>query len=400
MPRFPFFKRRRPSSFTPPRQSFRFHPENVDLLISDLRSPKVLDGLQNTLDQLGDPLDNTTQANHWHFSSWIIDVRTMADHQIALLEKVLEEINHALPHARDHFEQLRQSIPILRNVIEVEDAPKVEISNAKDQLANLASLFKDELQGWLKLVNRLRHRKDRFLTIDAIYYMSRRSGIEVASIAITLLMALGALRISFYYETIGVQISSYWTLEDLVVQGIKFVLPMAILLLLFEIVFRLMRSQVESENKNVVARISQALIRRGPGAPATAFLVIMLVGATIMGHFEGRSRVDGFIANQVRESAMVIENKTLSDVKLVGTTATTATFLIENADSQGEHQDADEGRFRWIQEYWRSLCIHSQEVLPVLPCPCAKTRSYEPLVLDRQHVICHAAIGNCEKAIN
>ena len=245
--------------------------------------------------------------------------------------------------------------------------------------------------------------KTRVLAIQSVVRFSELNRLAVASIVSGLLVSLGAVWMAFFYQAAAHQsLSRYWTLDDLVVNGIM-VVPRALLVLfLCEVIVRSLRTKLIP------------VILRHPTGTVFCLVAIVAVSISVLGHWEGRSVADGFEGDEV--ATMTAGNAVLNKVTLVGTTARTAVFLQEtnreaarneeNKGGEGVRKDDNNDR-SWVARlvaiaspYVKTaLCVADEFRMPLVECErSAENSGRRVVVMDRAHVVCHAKLGeNGEK---
>ena len=76
----------------------------------------------------------------------------------------------------------------------------------------------DLAQSIRQTVNRIR---PRISVIDTFNFVSRRSGLEASSLVLGILIVFGAIHSYFYFAAVGASVVNYWTIDDLLLQGLK-----------------------------------------------------------------------------------------------------------------------------------------------------------------------------------
>ena len=191
----------------------------------------------------------------------------------------------------------------------------------------------------------------------------------------------------FFYQAAAAQsVSAYWTLDDLIIQGITTVPLVVVVLLAIEAVFRFVRTPL------------LPTILRHPVWLVLVCVAILVISASVFGHFRGKGVYVEFTETHGDEVATVMDNSILRDVHLVGTTSRTAIFLratqVKTALAGSEPRS-----------YLGTLSCAAAEFrigipfvdLPWTTCeiPTAN-HPYQVLVMDRAQIVCHARASASE----
>ena len=269
---------------------------------------------------------------------------------------------------------------------------------------------------WNSVRAELKSNVPNVLLTHAFLMVSKASRVEVTSLFVGALVGLGALYTqAFYLAAIGTSAWPYFTLEDLVDQGIQSLWLAVFVLLVLELLFWLARRffpyVLYSPRRGTF--VAHTVMLRRPGF--TAFVLVLLTafatwqwgtlrGEIKLGNFarmtpnlddadapryasgqatnERRSLLHKVVGREspAAEMATVMDGTELRDVYLVGTTARTATFL----------QVCDWG---------------TEENAKVTLGPCTRgekgssedggVRTGRVLVMDRALVVCHSEGEAC-----
>lgn len=270
-----------------------------------------------------------------------------------------------------------------------------EVSDPLSGLAGLCSALQARHRSWDGAVAEIRKVKTRVFAAQAIFKASERSGVELVSLLVGTLIAIGALHMMFMYQAAAGQfVTAYWALDDLFVQAIAVVPPVALVLVAFEVAFRVCRIGIEGH------RPSNRFVRWvlfSPNRIAIVFLMTALVVGTLWGYFEGVAKFAEFsnASHQTSESATVSDGTVIRDVHLVGTTSRTAVFLQKVPGKTWESLESLPSR-----TYLEVAACIVHKILPVTAdseCRVVNADAlYRVLVMDRAHILCHAQGSVCE----
>ena len=333
------------------------------------------------------------QMDRWETQKWVMNTRQEADRQIAFLENFDSKVEKE--YARKRKKKLSaEAQQNLTSLFEATCGTRPD-SSAEAILDDYRRCLGTKLDEWRVLARDVAKMGTNVFSVDILYYISRRSGLESASLAVAFIIAMGAVQMALFYGAIGIQISKYWTVEDLIIQGVMVSPILLVMLLLCEMLFRLRRSRLEKDTRRRhVSGVQRAYRWVGPGKAGTTFVAVALVAIMLTGHFSGKLELE----KERVESASVLGRIPLENVLLVGTTSTTAVFLRDSTPSKPS-EDAEIG---WLTD---ALCSYSfsgnvatqaaRFVQLDWNCPRAKDADHEVMVFDRAHVTCHGAGSAC-----
>ena len=344
----------------------------------------------NTTDQPTQTSITTGQRMRdvWDVTATAIYLRAKADQQLLLLDRCIVSTNKALALHKAHPELVIQDlISHYRNALKL--SPKAGLSDLRQALI-------DRSNSWRELLYQVHRIKTRVFAIQSLYRLALRSRIEMASLVIGFLMAAGALQVAFMHQAAaGTNVATYWTLDDFFVQAIAIALPVALVLLLIEGLFRFLRISVE-KGKPLIGIPPWVFLK--PNLLAVCILFGVLWSSTMWGYRGGTSAFTAFaqLTNSTAESATVTDGTTLRHVHLVATTSRTAIFLQKK-----ENLTWNELRISELQPHSYSdvLSCTFAAFFPGLrdtSCSPTETEPYRVIVMDRAHVVCHATGDTCE----
>ena len=330
--------------------------------------------------------DGPSDDDRWGMWRWLIQTHRSASEQLSLNSDSARLVDRArnIELTDDQRRRFMSSF-----------SPLVDESDA---LVQLDEALRESHPAWERLLVTIRRVRPRVFLTHAFLKLADISGIETASLFVGALIALGAVQMAFFYEaSVRQTASAYWTLNDLIIQGMLVVPVVVALLGLVEVLFFLLRLFTIGVAGGYV---SHGVILKYPARLVTVvFLATMLV-VSLVGHALGERQFNRFktvysgteeSSHEDRQMATVLDRTVLHDVYLVGTTDRTAIFLQRNAwDVPLSSRPPD---------YQTTLsCVASSTFLGLGDCERRSARGYKVLVMDRALVVCHAKKGQCELA--
>lgn len=265
----------------------------------------------------------------------------------------------------------------------------------REQASSLDELLKvleERSSPWRGLVEDVQRVRPPVFVSHAFLRLSDSTGVEVASLFIAVLMALGAINMAFYYATVaGQAANAYWTLEDLIIQGVL-VLPWIVAaLIVVEIVFAIVRQVFRGPG----GYRWHGVILAHPLQMAVAFVLVMAVALSIEGHLTGTKVLEEFETTMNpdnidnRQMATVMDLSVLNNVYLVGTTDRTAIFLQMKESATSVKVDPPS-----LEQ--AASCVATSFGIGKKTCVGGGGPNHLVLVMDRALVVCHARMGECE----
>ena len=276
----------------------------------------------------------------WNASKQLIEIRVDADEELRMLSKCKAAIWCAQVFGWNAKEFTNGFASELRRVLG--DEPR-RLEEAVDDL-------RKRQDSWKSIIKKIRRFRKPFTLMEVFYVLHERSGLELASLAIGVLLLLGALKMFFFYQAAADQfVHTYWTWDDIIIQGINIVLPAVLALFILEGLFRFYHSVCERLVLTQSTSTRQG-IRRFPQRVAevlgmtflafflwfwrhqllSALLVFLffLFLASWWGYFKGIEVWREFDTDDGgQQVATVLDGTILRNVHLVGTTSRTAVFL-------------------------------------------------------------------------
>lgn len=255
----------------------------------------------------------------------------------------------------------------------LERARKADLKDS-GTLGSLKKTMEEAKSRWCEIHERLRHMKrPRAFVLHAVLRLAGSSRLEIASIFVAVLVGCGAIYTEAYYRAaVADSVWPYLTIEDLLDQGVRCVLQVAVVLIAIEL-FHFAWKRVTARGDRL--RMHRWVLRH----PVVLVCVVMMLtaaGTWVLAHVRGSVKQENFFnmkstvsvtsgdgggmvrpaggsgsgvlfawvrersawlhgnyewligkEEPVAELATVLDGTVLRDVYLVGTTARTATFL-------------------------------------------------------------------------
>ena len=310
--------------------------------------------------------------DRWQGWGWLIRTRRTARQQVLLLKGGLRMAKKAdkLGLKGDQLRAFMSSFSAL--------------VSQNDPLDRLEGAIEEGQRTWSNVADKIREVRPPVFLTHAFLKLSDSTGIEIASLVIGGLIAIGAAHMAFLYEAAAKQsANAYWTLNDLIIQGILVVPYVIAALIVFEVVFRFVRSGTSYWLHGAVLKHPVWLV-------LSSFLFMMFV-VSVVGFQRGASRFSEFKEMMPKgndmQTATVMDRSILRDVYLIGTTDRTAIFLrAKDRDLPPPDEEP---------QYLKTLgCVAS--AFWGLDCDREDRTNYSVVVMDRALVVCHALGNECE----
>ena len=308
--------------------------------------------------------DAQAQQVKWDDRLWLIDAKEKANEQVFFLDMCIVNLDraHRLGPGKGTLAELFGPFTGLLG----DKTPNaiVDLKSALHELRNTWSVVKS-------MPNVGTH----VFAMHAFVRFSELSKLQVASVLSGALVVLGAVRMVFFYHAAAAQpVSVYWTLNDLVIQGVT-VVPWVVLLgVSCEVLVRVFRTWVTPK------------ILRYPAFTVASLVLVAIVSVSWFGYVMGTTEFKEFRKSRGDEVATVMDNTTLRRVHLIGTTVRTAVFLMATKGGEDSLATAE------VAGYGRTLrCAASEFLFGWFECPRRQGNAgYQVLVMDRAQVVCHA----------
>ena len=321
----------------------------------------------------------------WERWGWLIRNHRIARDQLKCLTELSEHVN-VIPHLNLDEKRIKEFSSLFSGHF-----------NKDIKIDDLEQALDNRRTPWRDLVKTIRVLKPRVFLSHAFLNLSENSGIEIVSIFVGGLIALGALYMAFFFQAAaGQSASTYWTLNDLIVHGILVVPLVMLLLLALEIVFIALQKATKPA---ISYQIHDSVLKHSIWW-VLGFLLLAALFTSSRGYERGADRFDDFIAASLAqengatepqlEMATVMDGSVLTDVFLVGTTDRTAVFLRPTT----VHSEL--GTEKPLAFLETALCVASEFTLESDYCNRRPSNNYKVLVMDRALVVCHARMEDCE----
>lgn len=292
-------------------------------------------------------------TSNWDASKRVMEVRIEADEQLTVLALCLHAVRRAVK-----YELRDRNLSIFLQHFGYQHEP--EQTDACKALSTLETRLKKRYKKWDKVQQIIRNVKIRVLVCHAIFKISEKSRLEVGSLIVGGLVVLGAVHMYFYYQAAtGQVVHTYWTLDDIVIQGITTAWVAVGVLILFEVFLRILLKLYERgdevHGKNVLGNEVYRgnclkYILRHPLQVVSLFAIVLVLGYSGLGYVRGKGTFEYFVnaaspssgSSQEFEMAIMVDKTTLAQVHLVGTTSRTAIFLQQVPKRRENYQGEDD----------------------------------------------------------
>lgn len=280
----------------------------------------------------------------WSASKQLIEIRVDADEELRMLSKCKAMIWCAKVFGWNAKEFTNDFASELRRVLG--DKPQ--------SIEEAVYGLRKRQDSWKSIIKKIRRFRKPFTLMEVFYALHERSGLELASLAIGVLLLLGALKMFFFYQAAADQfVHTYWTWDDIIIQGINIVLPAMLALFILEGLSRFYHSVSErlvltqsTSTRRGIRRLPQRVAEvlgmfflaiflwfwRRQLLSALSIFLLFLFLASWWGHFKGIEIWQEFDDNGGQQVATVLDGTILRNVYLVGTTSRTAVFLQETTE--------------------------------------------------------------------
>ena len=361
---------------------------------------------QEELEKARSYADSPSGPNRWQTWNWLIRNHRSAHNQLKNLSDTLREIEKAEQCKGPNKEQF-----VARFVSSFSHLAQPGCT--LDDLKALKELIESCRESWKKVEEITRDIKPPVFVTHAFLRFSYSSGIEISSMFIGGLIALGAIYMAFYYESAtGQSVTAYWTLNDLIIQGILVVPSVVVAVLFAEALFFLYRKWTSRKKQTGYQHsliLGHSFILKHSFSIVFVFFLFTALVAATYGYLRGTEKLLEFNENLKScslQMATVMDNTVLNDVYLVGTTDRTAIFF--QATKKDHCKDIKRSSFKDIKrssfkDIKRRSFINSARsvIMAFMPCQWSDPdknydSNFEVLVMDRALVVCHAEKGKCE----
>ena len=335
---------------------------------SNLLSAKKLAKIR---EEIREYTNDSSAERRWMIRRWMLRTRKKAADQHDLLEKC--RIVILLVNSQELGERKRKQFVTCFSSLGKELGDLPELGNAVDE--------RDKAWGEaLKEMETIR--LPTFLT-HAFLTLSNSTQIEMASLFVGGLIALGAAHMTaFFWAAIGEGASPYWTLNDLIVQGIEILVYVIPTLIILEGLL----SAIGFSRRSFKYKMDYWVVEH-PVRLVGIFLLATAVVVVAIGHFFGKKALNDFLEMDMQtvEMATVLDGTVLRNVQLISTTDRTAVFL--QADIEEEEKPTKQILENWRKKQPNEEKKGGQE---------EREKHYTVLIMDRALIVCHAKDSQCE----
>ena len=358
------------------------------------------------------------RGSRWDVNKRLMETRIEADNQIFVLRKCIDKVDKA----NELKKELKLDGANLKNFL---DCFSERLGEDFGNLEQLGNVLEDRRMQWKVVSENISRKKIRVLISHAIFRLTDISGLELGSLIVGGLIGLGIVYMWFYYQgAAGQFVHKYWTLDDLIIQGINILLLVLVVLFLLEFVFfRILFEAFESHTASKRGKTSDKQIVTGeqnfkdktaivlneafdrcrtglsslfefflnhPAWLLTFFVGSILFFTSFVGFLNGRETFNEFVQatndpETELEVATVVDKTVLRDVFLVGTTSRAAIFLQNVDNDKPNNYHAPSG---YLEVWWRVVSL-----LPIpgltSSTPSTDGAAYQVLVMDRAQITCH-----------
>ena len=305
-------------------------------------------------------------TNSWDASKQVMELRIEADEQLAVISQCLSNVQKVRQYELKGND-LQSFLDLFKEPLGFETAITSDQLEESDELNDLEKMLNERYKKWQRVQEIIRRVKIRVLVCHAIFRISEKSRLELGSLILGGLVVLGAVHMYFFFQAAAGQVvHTYWTLDDIIIQGITTAWVAVGVLILYEGALQLLLMRYERSESKVVAETQDAekerveehgheayrsnflkAALRHPNVILCSFVIVLLVSSSGLGYVRGSEAFNDFLEAARSESpedtelelAVMVGGKTLSSVHLVGTTSRTAVFLQKVAVEQGETEE-------------------------------------------------------------
>ena len=334
------------------RRDLRRLVRSVEATARRLRKPAEAANALQDVERHQLALDGDLQWESWR---QLIRIDRRSKHQVKYLERAKRDLQTA---ARSGLAPAKQP-SLLKPFGLLAGGKGAEDSNLS--LDQLSDLVESTCEQWKAVRGRLTSRVPRVLVVHAFLVLSHASGVEIASLVVGGLVVFGLIHSYAYYQgAIGTSVLPYFTLDDLLSQGVRGLAFLVAVFFVMEVLFLALRKSDRVWSSSPRFRPLWWFLRH----PAWMVVTVAVLTASLtalVGADQGRAKRENFFdlqqeyveaaqpdgmrgsflhvlrgaVSHVRgrdnrpaaEVATALDGTILRDVYLVGTTDRTATFL-------------------------------------------------------------------------
>lgn len=340
--------------------------------------------------ELPDRVRQVDGKDRWKSWRWLIATHNVAQDQLPRLRDCRGLITRSKSVGRDLDQDAQEAfanelIVTFRGALRLDPA---EVSS----LTEVDGDFEECEKKWLEIAEKVREERPPVFVSHAFLRLSDSTGLEIASLFVAGVIGLGAIYMAFFYATAAGQApTAYWTLDDLIIQGITILPQLFVALVVVEVVFGVVRRIFGGKG----SYRWHGMIVAHPLLVAFGFFVVMAVVLAMTGHEQGEAKLADFKSSMKpeekrRQMATVLDRSVLENVFLVGTTDRTAIFL-----QLKDPKKSVDVRAPTLRE--TVSCVLSSFGIWDESCVGGHRPNHRVLVMDRALVVCHAKMDECEE---
>ena len=239
--------------------------------------------------------ESKARISQWEARRRLVDIRIEADRQIALLRKCEKDVKRAESIKMDRRERKdfveayhvglfgelgdrkklkeklgnEENLKTLGKNLKKEDFDYPEHYEHVVERNRLRSILEIKSRKTLRaairmridlykdLLGTVRQKKVRLFALHAVFRLSEGGGLQLGSLAVGSVIVLGMFYMWFYYQAAAGQfVHRYWTLDDLIIQGINAAWLVVLVVLVLEPLFRWLLRGFERQ-KNIGHRYAR-----------------------------------------------------------------------------------------------------------------------------------------------
>lgn len=368
-----------------------FSTKRQDRLLTEARALAAgilpLEEATGRADELPDRVRQVDGKDRWKSWRWLIATHYVAQDQLPRLRDCGRLIERSKSVRRD-LDQKAQVAFENALISTLTHALRIDPRGASS-LDAVSKRFEECEKKWGEIAEKVRDERPPVFVSHAFLRLSDSTGLEIASLFVAGVIGLGAVYMAFFYATAAGQApTAYWTLDDLIIQGIMILPQLFVALVVVEAVFGVARRIFGGKG----SYRWHGMIVAHPLLVAFGFFVVMAVVLAVTGHGQGEAKLDDFKSSmkpgEKRQMATVLDRSVLNDVFLVGTTDRTAIFLqLKDAEKPVGVRAPTLGE--------TVSCVLSSIGIWDESCDGGDRPNHRVLVMDRALVVCHAKENEC-----
>lgn len=303
--------------------------------------------------------ENFDYEERWVSWRKLIELHRIASDQIDRTFRCFDYIKQAkgLKLREDHLKEFLSCFKA-SNVQPAEESD--EVVPDKKKLELLQGYIQCSCEKWSETRQKIQDVQPPVFFAHAFLRLSSCSGIEIASLFIAGLMAIGAAHMAIFFEaavgSTGLDVSAYWTLDDLLIRGVRVLPYFFVALIAVEAGLYVYRKLSADPGYK-----PHWLVIRRPVVLVSVFFLAIMMWASWLGYSDGVSDFKEFkkMNSETAQMATVMDGTVLNNVYLVGTTDRTAIFLQARLSEESDDDSLEKWRKRMGKKdlqrgFWRT----------------------------------------------